>query len=148
MIKPKIQVELRNEEKKLGNRYSKFINLFLQLSILFLIIVAIVLIGVFIFGAGHNWALLSLGSWLILINVLIILFILFNFFFYFHYSTVQKERINLEKPKPEYVDGKRVYIYTVPIGIEGGIFSKTYIDIDNYSILRLRTLIIPPHELV
>jgi hypothetical protein len=148
MAKSKIQVELRNEEKNLGDRYSKFIRLFLLLTIIFIIIAAIVFIGIFILGAGHNWALLSIDFWFILIIVLILIFILLNIIFYIHYRSFQKKRIDLEKPKPEYIDGKRVFVYTVPVNMEGGIFSKTYIEIDKNSILRLRTLIIPPKELL
>ncbi len=147
MTQSQIQVELRNEETKLGNRYTRFIKLFLLLTIIFIIIVAIVIFGIFIFGAGHNWALISLDAWLISVAVIILIFILLNIIFYFHFTSLQKKRIDLEKPKPEYIDGKRVYIYTFPTGKAGGIFSKTYIEIDNHSILRLRTLMIPPNEL-
>ena len=147
MTKSQIQVELRNEENKLGNRYTKLIKLFLLLTILFIILVAIVTFGIFIFGAGHNWALLSLDTWLIIITVIIFIFILLNFIFFIHFILIQKKRIDLEKPKPEYINGKRVYIYTFPTVKAGGIFSKTYIEIDKHSILRLRTLMIPPNEL-
>ena len=47
----------------------------------------------------------------------------------------------------EFINEKKVHIYTYPKGITGGIFSKTYIDIDGHNILRLRTLMIPPGEL-
>ena len=39
------------------------------------------------------------------------------------------------------------FIFLLILGVEGGIFSKTYIEIDNKNVLRLRTLIIPPEEL-
>ena len=147
MSKTKIQVELRNEENRLGIRYSKLIKLFFQLSIIFLIVLIIVSIGIYVFGAGHNWALLSIDGWFILINALIVVFIVLNILFYFHYFAIRNKRIELEKPKPEFINGKRVYIYTDLKGKDGGIFSKTYIEIDNHSILRLRTLIIPPNDL-
>jgi len=52
------------------------------------------------------------------------------------------------KNKPvEYINGKKIHIYTSPKGTEGGIFSKTYIEIDEHNLLRLRTLMIPPGEL-
>ena len=148
MSNANIQVELRNEEKKLGNIYSKFIKLFLQLTVLFIIIAAIVLLGILAFGAGYNWALLSVDAWLIALNVIVIIFILFTFLFYYHLVSIKKKIIEMEKPKPEYLNGRRVYIYTFPTGMQGGIFSKTYIEIDKNSILRLRTLIIPPNDLL
>ena len=52
-----------------------------------------------------------------------------------------------EKPKPEFIDGKRVYVYSHPERMEGGIFSKTYIAIDKHSVLRLRSLMVPPNHL-
>jgi hypothetical protein len=148
MSNANIQVELRNEEKKLGNIYSKFIKLFLQLTVLFIIIAAIVLLGILAFGAGYNWALLSVDAWLIGLNVIVIIFILFTFLFYYHLVIIKKKIIEREKPKPEYLNGRRVYIYTFPSGMQGGIFSKTYIEIDKNNILRLRTLIIPPNDLL
>ncbi len=36
---------------------------------------------------------------------------------------------------------------TYPEGVEGGIFSKTYVGIDEHNVLRLRTLMVPPDEL-
>jgi hypothetical protein len=148
MSNANIQVKLRNEEKKLGNRYLKLIKLFLQLTILFIIIASIVLIGILAFGAGYNWALFSIDAWLIAVNVITIIFILFTILFYYHLIIIKKKITELEKPKPEFLDGRRVYIYTFPSGIQGGIFSKTYIEIDKNSILRLRTLIIPPNDLL
>ncbi len=148
MLDKKIQAELRNEEKKLGIKYPKFMKTFFLLTILFIIIVAIVFIGIFVFGAGYNWALISIDAWLILINVIIIIFILLNIYFYLQFTSLQKKRKEIERPKPEYINGKRVFIFTFPTGMEGGIFSKTYIEIDKHSILRLRTLIIPPNELL
>jgi hypothetical protein len=49
--------------------------------------------------------------------------------------------------KPEFIDGKYVHVFTYPKGIEGGIFSKTYIEIDTENVLRLRILIASPNEL-
>ena len=50
-------------------------------------------------------------------------------------------------PNDLLIDGKKVYIFTFPKGAEGGVFSKTYIEIDKKNILRLRSLIVPPDEL-
>ena len=54
---------------------------------------------------------------------------------------------NKSQISPEFIDGKYIHVFTYPKGIEGGIFSKTYVEIDSENILRLRTLIIPPNEL-
>ena len=148
MPQSNIQVEILNEEKKLGDKYSKLIKLFLQITIILIIIAAIIIIGILAFGAGYNWALISVDVWLIILNLIVVIFILLTIFFYFHLISIKKQINKLNKPKPEFLDGRRVYIYTFPSGMQGGIFSKTYIEIDKNSILRLRTLIIPPNDLL
>lgn len=147
MSNPQIQVEMREKENMLSTRYNNLIKLFFILMILVIILVVIVFSGIAIFDQGYNWALISLQDWLIIACVIIGIFIFLEIIFYIHFSTIRDKRIDLEKPKPEYIDGKRVYIYTYPNGFEGGIFSKTYIQIDNENVLCLRTLIIPPGEL-
>ena len=147
MAEPQIQIELRNFEDKISGRYSRFSKLFLVLAILFIILTAIVFAGVIIFGQGHDWALLSLDGWMVTFSALIGFFIILEIIFYFHFSSVRDKRIELEKPKPEYIDSKKIHVYTFPKDAEGGIFSKTYIELDDHSILRLRTLMIPPEDL-
>ena len=39
------------------------------------------------------------------------------------------------------------FAITYPKGIEGGVFSKTYVELDNHNIVRLRALMIHPGEL-
>jgi predicted ferric reductase len=146
MSEPQIQVELRNTEDKLRGRYSLLSKLFLIITILLIICVFVVFAGVGSFG--YNWALVSLNSWIILLCALIGVFIIFELIFYYHFSSLRKKRIELETPKPEYINGKILHVFTIPKGKEGGVFSKTYIDIDENNVLRLRYLIIPPEELL
>jgi hypothetical protein len=98
-------------------------------------------------GYGHDWALLNLESWIIALGVLFVIFIILELIFYSHLSSVKNKRIESKKPKIEFINGKRVIVFTYPKGKEGGIFSKTYIDIDENSVLRLKSLMIPPEEL-
>ena len=147
MPKPQIQSEMRTKEVKLFKKYSFWSKLFILIIILLIILLSIVFLGVYIFGYGHTWALLSLDVWIILICFFCVIFILLELVFYFDLFSKIKKRIELEKPKPEFIDGKKVFDYTYPEGVEGGVFSKTYIEIDKKNILRLRSLIIPPDEL-
>ncbi len=147
MSKPPIQTEMRNMELKLLRKYSFWSKLFILIIILLIILLSIVFLGVYIFGYGHNWALFSLDAWIIVISLLCVIFILFVLFFYYNFSSNVTKRIELETPKPEFIDGKKVYIFTFPKEAEGGVFSKTYIEIDKKNILRLRSLIVPPDEL-
>jgi hypothetical protein len=139
--------ELRESEKNIGKRYSLLAKIFLLIVILLIIWVVIVLLGSLLLSYSYDWTGLSLDLWIIILCGLIGIFIIFELIFYFHYSSVQNKLMEKEKPKPEYIDSKRVHIFTFPVGMEGGIFSKTYIQIDEYNILRLRALMIPPEDL-
>jgi membrane protein YdbS with pleckstrin-like domain len=141
------QTELRNIEDKLSRRYSRLSKLILLIAILLIICVVIVFIGITSLGYGHDWALLNLESWIIALGVLFVIFIILELIFYSHLSSVKNKRIESKKPKIEFINGKRVIVFTYPKGKEGGIFSKTYIDIDENSVLRLKSLMIPPEEL-
>lgn len=147
MSKTQKQTELRDIEDKLSKRYSLFSKLILLIAILLIICVVFVFIGITSLGYGHDWALLNLEGWIIALSVLFVIFIIFELIFYSHFSSVRNKRIELKKPKKEFINGKRVIVFTYPKGKEGGIFSKTYIDIDEHSVLRLRSLMIPPEEL-
>lgn len=147
MTKPKIQTEMRNKEAKLLEKYFLLSKLFILIIIILIILLSIVFLGVYLFGYGHNWALLSLDVWVIVISVLCVIFILLELFFYYNFSSLAAKRIELERPKPEIIDGKTVYVFTYPKEAEGGVFSKTYIEIDKKNILRIRSLIVPPDEL-
>lgn len=147
MSKQQIQPELRTKEDKLRSRYSKLLKLFLLITIIFILWIVIVFLGTTIWGYSYNWAILSLENWLYILSGFLVFIILLNIVLYFHFSRVIKKRVEEEKPKPEYVNGKLVNVFTHPIGKEGGIFSKTYIEIDKHNILRLRSLMIPPEDL-
>jgi len=147
MSKPQIQIELRKKESRLLQKYLFWSKLFILIIIILTILLSIVFLGIYIFGYGHNWALLPLDTWIIIIGLLCGIFILLEIIFYYHFSSERAKRIELEKPKPEFIDGKKVHVFTYPKDAEGGVFSKTYIEIDKKNILRLRSLIVPPDEL-
>ena len=134
-------------ESKLRIRYSRMFKVFLIIAFLSIVWIAAVALGIFIWEKGPDWALLTLDNWILICLGLILVFIVLELFFYFHYIQVRNRRVEEEKPKTEFFHGKRLYIYTHPKGLEGGIFSKTYIAIDEDSVLRLRSLMIPPGEL-
>lgn len=141
------EFELRGLEDKLVGKYSRLTKLFLVITILFILLIAVAFLGIAGFGYGYNWMLVSLEGWIIIISALIAIFIILELLFYSRFSAVRNKIKELEKPKPEFVDNKKIYAYTIPKGVEGGVFSKTYIEIDEHSVLRLRTLIIPPEEI-
>ena len=139
--------EISKAEDKLKAIYSKLSKLFVVIAILFIIWVFVVLLGIYLLGQGYNWALLSLDNWIYVLCALIGFFVLLEIIFYLHYISVSKKRLEAEKPELEFTQGKRLYVYTHPKGAEGGVYSKTYIKIDENSVLRLRNLIVPSQEL-
>ena len=127
--------------------YPKLSKLFLITSILFIIWILFVAMGAFILEMGPNWALLNLENWITAWSVLTVIFILLEVVFYFQYTSKVDKKLELDKPEPELLHDKRVYVYTYPKGAEGGIFSKTYISIDENNVLRLRGLMISQQKL-
>ena len=126
--------------------YPKLSKLFLITSILFIIWILFVAMGTFILEMGPNWALVNLENWITSWCVLAVIFIILEVVFYFQYTSKLEKKLELDKHEPEFLHDKRVYIYTYPIDTEGGIFSKTYISIDENSVLRLRGLMIPQQK--
>ena len=147
MSNTQIKIEMREKESNIIKKYSLLAKLFLIITFILIIWVVAVYLGTLLFSYGYDWAGLSLDLWIIVLCAIIGVFILFDLLFYLHFLSVKNRRVEIEKPKPEYMNGKKVHIYTFPEGMEGGIFSKTYVQIDEHNILRLRSLMIPPNEL-
>lgn len=139
--------DISKVEDKLIVKYSKWSKILLLITVLFSLWILFVALTTIILKFEPAWALFTLDVWIYVWCLVVVFFILLVLVFFFHYSSVRKKRLEQERPKPEFIDGKRLYVYTCPKGCEGGIFSKTYIKIDDNNILRLRTLMIPPNEL-
>lgn len=88
-----------------------------------------------------GWALLTFSNWIIVTIIFIGIFIVLDLIFLFH--PVFKQFIPLEEGggKPEFIDGKRVYEYRYPEGEKEGVFSKTYIPVDDKTLVRVKTLL-------
>jgi len=139
--------EMRRFEFKLQKRYIILSILFLLLGIISFLWVIMVYSGILILDYDHNWAVLNLEEWIIVASVIIAIFIIIQLILYKRFSVAQYKTKVAEKPKKDFIDGKRVINYTYPKGMEGGIFSKTYLNIDEKTILRLRAQMIPPEDL-
>jgi hypothetical protein len=134
-------------ENKISAKYKWYFKLFLIVTFLLVFLLIISAVGIVFLGLGTNWFLFNFESWIVGISIIFGLFILLEILFYFHLFLLRKKRLKMEKPKPEYIDGKKVIDITFPKGTDGGVYSKTYIEIDNNSILRLKNLMIPPDEI-
>lgn len=139
--------EIFEFKEKIKKKYLKITRLLFLIGVILIICFSVVFSGIIFLDYSYNWAVLSFSNWIIIICIILFIFIIFEILFYFRFINIDKQIKNKLQTKPEFIDGKQVHIYTYPKGIEGGIFSKTYIKIDSENILRLRTLIIPPNEL-
>ncbi len=134
----------KDVEEKLRRKYSFLSKIFVLLGVFLVIWVVIVFIGAWLLDYGYNWALFSVSDWVLIVLFIMVAFIIVELIVFLHYRSVKNKVV--EKPREEYISGRKVYVFTYPPGMEGGIFSKTYVEIDDKNILRLRTLMIPPEE--
>lgn len=134
----------KDVEEKLRRKYSVLLKIFVLISVLLVIWVVVVFLGGWLLDYGYDWAYFSVENWVLIVLLIIVVFIIVELVLFLHYRSVRDKLIG--KPV-EYISGRRVHVFTYPEDVEGGIFSKTYIEIDDKNILRLRTLMIPPEEL-
>ena len=135
-------------EERFKTRYRKASKILLILMILYIIWVIVVIIGTYFFeGMGYNWALLQMDHWILSAIILAVFFVVLEILFLLHVHSGKKRRLELEKPKPLFYKGKRLHEFTYPKHARGGMFSKTYISVDEHTIIRLRMLMIPPEDL-
>jgi membrane protein YdbS with pleckstrin-like domain len=140
--------ELVELEEKLKQRYLKASKIFLLLTIIYTLWVIIIILGVYSLGLNFKWAAFTIGQWILSAIVLISILIGFELLFIFHYLLTKRKKTKPESRKqPVFIQGKQVYNYTLPIGAKGGIFSKTFILIDEDRVLHLRYQMIPPNDL-
>jgi len=79
--------------------------------------------------------------------VLVTFFIILELLAIFHYLLAKRGKKKAEAPQPVSMKGKQVHIFTLPMGAKGGVYSKTFIKIDEINVLNLRYQIIPPNDL-
>jgi hypothetical protein len=140
-------VENERYEDKLKVRYLKISKIIILLAVIYLIWTVFHIISVYFLGFGNKWAALTMDQWIISSIILFSICIGLVLLFILHYYIIKKIRIEREKPKPIFYKGKRLYIHTLPDGSKGGIFSKTFVKIDEDKILSLRFQMIPPINL-
>ena len=127
--------------------FKKISRLFIFLSIILILWVIIVASGLIIMKMDPEWAFLTLENWTLLSIIIILLFIIIEIIYYIYTLKFSDKIVEFEEVEPEKLHGKKVYIYTTPKDSKGGVFSKTYIQIDKENVLRLRNQMIPPEEL-
>lgn len=135
------------DEDILKRRYVKASKIILLLALLYFLWVVFIIISVYFLGFGNKWAFFTMDQWILSNIILLVVFIFVELIFILHHSRAKKKRIEIEKPKPMFIKGKRLHLYTIPKDSKGGIFSKTYVKINENNVLNLRFQMILPKDL-
>lgn len=139
-------VEINMDEDILKVRYLKTSKIILILAIIYALWITILIMSVYFLGI-YKLAFLTMDQWIISSIILLGVFFVIDIIFILHHYIVKRKRIESEKPKPQYYKDKKLHIYTLPADSKGGIYSKTYVKIDENNILNLRFQMIPPYGL-
>lgn len=135
-------------EEKQKHRLLRVTKIFFLITILYSCWIILVVLGTYFLKLGYNWAGLTLEQWILSAIVLIGLILAIEIIVLLRYLLPRIKRLRPEKTKrKEYIQDKRVYRYTIPQDAKGGIFSKTYVLIDEDRVLSLRYQMIPPNDL-
>ena len=137
---------LENEDKSL-KIFKKISGLFIFLSIILLLWVIIVAAGSIIMDMDTYWAYLSLENWALFASITIFLFAIIEIIYYFYLIKYSDKIVEFLEIGPETLHGKNIHDFTFPRNAKGGVFSKTYIQINKEDVVRIRNQMIPPEKL-
>jgi hypothetical protein len=136
-------------EEQQKQRLLKATKIFFLVTVLYTLWVAIVIMGIYFLELGNKWAILSMEQWILSAIALIAIAIGLEVVLLIQYtlSRRKKQEQPAVKKQKEYIQGKQIHSYTIPFDAKGGIFSKTYILIDEGRVLNVRYQMIPPDDL-
>ena len=142
-------IEPTGNDEKLKRRYLRISKLILLFAVIYLLWIAIVILGTFQLALGVSWTTFTVEQWVLSAIALFVVFIIIELLFFVRLSmmTLKKKQKQEGTTTKQSIKGKRVHTFTLPLGAKGGIFSKTYIKINDSSVLNLRYQITAPHEL-
>jgi len=115
----------------------------LAIAILYLLWMVFVFSTIFILGFSYRWSILAFDDWVTIGIILYVILIIMELIIILYYLYLRREK-RLKAPVFEEVEEeeKKTITYTYPRDIEGGVFSSNYIDIDDKTTLKLRTLLV------
>ena len=142
---------VQSQRSPIGAKLKRLIKsppfLMVTIAIIITLWISLVIISIYFFGRANNWAGLSMDHWILIGISLIILFIIITIGTNILPIIKARQKIHREKQKPKFYQGKRIHEYTFPPQSEGGIFSRTYISIDDKNILNFRYQMISSDQL-
>jgi hypothetical protein len=139
------------DEESQKQRLLKATKFFFLFTVLYTLWIAVIIMGVYFLGFGNKWAILTMEQWVLSAIALISIAIGLEVVLLVQSTLLSRKRREQLEPKKqkqrEYIQGKQVHNYTIPLDAKGGIYSKTYILIDEDRVLNLRYQMIPPNNL-
>jgi hypothetical protein len=136
------------DEEKQKQRLLKATKLFFLFIIIYTLWIVLIIIGVYFLQLENKWAILTVEQWILSAIALISIAIGFEIILLIYYTLSKKKQLQpIRQKEPVFLQGRQLHNYTIPFNAKGGIFSKTYILIDEKRILNLRYQMIPPNDL-
>ena len=138
-----------NKTKQTPNkRYRKLPTLFFLITIMYTLWVVVVITGIYYLNMEYRWAYLTMDQWIIGGCIIIAFFLVIDFILFFKTSRYIKPQTQPSTTsQPLIFKGKQLQVFTYPAYAKGGIFSRTYIPLDEDTILQIRTQMIPAEQL-
>jgi len=137
----------QNKGKTPMQSYMFLPKLFLILAIILFMWIVVLISGPIVLGWSSTWAGLSLSLWILIISVLIGLFILMDIILYLRPMPIENESFFQDVSTPETSSGLKVHNFTYPSESQGGLFSKTYVKIDDTNVIRIRNQMVSAEQL-
>lgn len=136
------------DEEKQKRRLLTTSKFFFLITMIYSLWIVLLVMSVYFLQLEYKWAGLTIEQWILSAIILISLMLILYVLLLLHYMLLKNKHLHPEKQKEsEYVQGKRIYRYTIPVDAKGGIFSKTFILIDENTVLNLRYQLIPSNDL-
>lgn len=140
---PQLSATTQTRKDSKTKSYLTWSKLFLIIAVLYTIWVVIVLCGIYFFNLGYRWSFLTIEYWMIggciLIGLFVCLELIFLIIGYSGKKAPKQQRLTYQ--------GNTLYNFTYPLDVKGGLFSRTYIRLDNNTIIRIRTQMMSADEL-
>jgi hypothetical protein len=134
------------DEEKQKQRLVKVSKILFLCTIIYSLWIVFLIMSIYFLQFENKWAVLTIEQWILSAIVFISIAIGLEIILLLYYILSRKKYIPPEK-QLILLEGKQVHNYTIPLNAKGGIFSKTYILIDEKRILNLRYQMIPPKDL-
>ncbi|MEM0493270.1 MAG: hypothetical protein QXS02_04900 [Candidatus Thermoplasmatota archaeon] len=132
-------------ERNIVNLYSNLMRISLIIILLYTLWAIFVITSIYYLNLGYRWSILSMEEWFIIGCILYALTLVLEIIciiritrLHEHKKTEVKNNTPTTLAEKKTIQDKTIWVYTYPEGAKGGVFSRTYIPLDDDSYLQLR----------